>query len=283
MVEPRTVRVLSLGAGVQSTTLLLMAIHGEIEDKLDAVIFADTGWEPQAVYRHLWNLAEKAAEVDLPFYVTSAGNLRDEALDPAHCFASIPLYVKSQIGRGEGRARRQCTKEYKITPIGQTIRRKVLGLPPGRAPRNVIVEQWLGISWDEIGRMSTPRVGYMRHRYPLIDKRMTRADCITWLTEHGHQPPPKSSCIGCPMHDDRFWRALKDESPEEFADAVEFDKSIRELEPANGRRLTQDGYLHRTLIPLGEVDFRTPAQRGQGTLLGDPEDSGECDSGYCFT
>ena len=48
-------RVLSLGAGVQSTALLLMMIHGEIP-KADAVIFSDTGWEPAAVYKHLEKL-----------------------------------------------------------------------------------------------------------------------------------------------------------------------------------------------------------------------------------
>lgn len=39
-------RVLSLGAGVQSTTLALMAAHGEIGPMPDCAIFADTGWEP---------------------------------------------------------------------------------------------------------------------------------------------------------------------------------------------------------------------------------------------
>lgn len=39
-------RVLSLGAGVQSTAVLLMMIHGEIP-KADHVIFSDTGWEPE--------------------------------------------------------------------------------------------------------------------------------------------------------------------------------------------------------------------------------------------
>jgi len=46
-------RVLSLGAGVQSTTLALMAAHGEVGPMPDCAIFADTGWEPQAVYDHL--------------------------------------------------------------------------------------------------------------------------------------------------------------------------------------------------------------------------------------
>jgi hypothetical protein len=39
-----TLRVLSLGAGVQSTTLALMAAHGEIGPMPDCAIFADTGW-----------------------------------------------------------------------------------------------------------------------------------------------------------------------------------------------------------------------------------------------
>ena len=44
-------KILSLGAGVQSTTVALMSAYGEIE-KLDACVFADTGWEPQPVYKH---------------------------------------------------------------------------------------------------------------------------------------------------------------------------------------------------------------------------------------
>lgn len=39
-------KVLSLGAGVQSTTVLLMSWAGELPP-LDCAIFADTGWEPQ--------------------------------------------------------------------------------------------------------------------------------------------------------------------------------------------------------------------------------------------
>lgn len=49
--EP-TIRVLSLGAGVQSTTLALLAVEGVLP-KPDAAVFADTGWEPRRVYDHL--------------------------------------------------------------------------------------------------------------------------------------------------------------------------------------------------------------------------------------
>ena len=45
--------VISLGAGVQSTTMALMAAHGEIEPMPDYAVFTDTGAEPTAVYKHL--------------------------------------------------------------------------------------------------------------------------------------------------------------------------------------------------------------------------------------
>ena len=55
-------RSLSLGAGVQSTTVALMAAHGEIGPLPDCAIFADTGWEPQAVYDHFaWLMSPNVA------------------------------------------------------------------------------------------------------------------------------------------------------------------------------------------------------------------------------
>ena len=43
-------RVLSLGAGVQSATLAILAAHGIVGAQPDCAIFADTGWEPASVY-----------------------------------------------------------------------------------------------------------------------------------------------------------------------------------------------------------------------------------------
>ena len=51
MAEPQS--VISLGAGVQSTVLLLMAEQGLILPRPIAAVFADTGWEPRQVYQHL--------------------------------------------------------------------------------------------------------------------------------------------------------------------------------------------------------------------------------------
>ena len=59
--------LLSLDAGVQATTLLLMSLHGDLP-ALDGVIFADTGWEPAAVYAHLDTLQAACENAGQPFY-----------------------------------------------------------------------------------------------------------------------------------------------------------------------------------------------------------------------
>ena len=46
------INVLSLGAGVQSSTMALMSAKGELP-KADCAIFADTGYEPKAIYNYL--------------------------------------------------------------------------------------------------------------------------------------------------------------------------------------------------------------------------------------
>tara|TARA_R110001606_G_scaffold340650_1_gene488896 strand:- start:353 stop:583 length:231 start_codon:yes stop_codon:yes gene_type:complete len=51
------IRILSLGAGVQSSTLALMIEKGLVP-MIDAAIFADTGAEPKKVYEWL-NWLEK--------------------------------------------------------------------------------------------------------------------------------------------------------------------------------------------------------------------------------
>lgn len=92
-------RVLSLGAGVQSTALLLLAAENPKQARLDAAIFADTGWEPASVYAHLDRLEREVARpAGIPIYRVSVGNIRDDALDPGHRFASMPLHVKAAPG-----------------------------------------------------------------------------------------------------------------------------------------------------------------------------------------
>lgn len=113
-------RLLSLGAGVQSTTVLLLAREGEIP-RFDMALFADTGWEPRAVYTNLDRLTAHPENNGIPVRRVSAGNIRTDALDPEHRFVSMPLHTLNPDGT-RGLARRQCTSEYKIIPLKRAAR-----------------------------------------------------------------------------------------------------------------------------------------------------------------
>jgi hypothetical protein len=90
--EVREIDVLNLGAGVQSTTLYLMACRGEL--KIDYAIFADTGDEPAAVYQHLAWLQTLAGP---PILVRSRGRLSDHLAlgenSTGQKFAVIPAFT----------------------------------------------------------------------------------------------------------------------------------------------------------------------------------------------
>ena len=76
-IENATIRVISLGAGVQSSVMSLMAARGELEMP-DAAIFADTQWEPKEVYDHLNWLEE---QLPFPVYRVTHGDIRKMSLD----------------------------------------------------------------------------------------------------------------------------------------------------------------------------------------------------------
>lgn len=218
-------RLLSLGAGVQSTTVLLLACEGAIP-RFDVALFADTGWEPRAVYTNLKRLAAHAEEHGIPVRQVSAGNIRADALDPRHRFVSMPLHTLNPDG-SRGLARRQCTAEYKITPLKKAAR-ELLGYPhPRRVPRGVYAEQAIGISTDEFTRAKDSGLRFLRNVFPLIDLGWNRTRCMEYLTARGFGETVKSACVGCPFHGNAGWRWVRDNDPDGWAEAVEFDRAIR--------------------------------------------------------
>lgn len=259
----KPLRILSLGAGVQSTTLLHMMIAGEIEPP-DHVIFADTGWEPKPVYAHLAKLETLMEKHEIKFHKVSAGNIRSDTLDFGKRWVSMPLYLRAPDGT-KGMVRRQCTSEYKIAPLLK-IQRELVGLAKGARSKEHLATTIIGISWDETQRMRDPAFSWLRNEYPLVDKKITRQMCLDWCADHGLELPPRSACIGCPFKSDHEWRLLRDTMPDEWADAVDYDHQLR-------ARLKKDGrfegvtYLHKSVVPLDEVDLRTAKEKGQDSLF----------------
>jgi hypothetical protein len=254
--------VLNLGAGVQSSALALMAAKGEIGPMPDFAVFADTQAEPASVYKWLdW------LETQLPFPVirVTKGNLTDEILKVrvkekskysdkpmTYLRTNIPVYGLTPSGEVKSALGRACTADFKVIPIIREIRKRC-GIKHGQ--KEITVTQWLGISYDEMQRMKLPSNPWTQHRWPLVEKRMTRSHCKEWMAKNNYPEPPRSACYYCPFHDNDEWRRLKTEDPEHFQKAVDFDKTYRRLQNENPGGLRIEVYLHKSCKPLDEVDF----------------------------
>jgi hypothetical protein len=259
-------RVLSLGAGVQSSTLALMFATGEFDYAPDVAIFADTQAEPQHVYDWLDTL-EVLIGGAFPIVRVTAGNLATDltnATSTGKRVATPPVYTRKPDG-SSGPLMRQCTVDYKVDPIIRAIR-EIVGAETRRTVR-VPVEQLFGISLDEVQRMRDSRWSWITNRYPLIDRGMSRFDCLTWMERHGYPKPPKSACWFCPYKSDASWRQLRDECPDEWAKAIAFDRAIRTGLPG----VRNEAYLHRSLKPLDEANISSAEENGQMNFLNDCE------------
>ena len=259
-------KVISLGWGVQSWTLAAMAALGEIE--ADVAIHADTFWEKQATYEFIrqWQPWLEAHGLR----VVTVGEPSQAVTKVKTAQTDIPAFTDTPSRNG-GQLRRQCTGRWKIQPIRRWItaelERRGLRKIPG------CVESLQGISLDEWQRMKDSDVRWITHRYPLVEKRMTRGDCMTWLAAHDLPVPPKSACVFCPFQSINTWRELKRNGGPDWATAVEIDLAIRDVRPPYAL------FVHPARKPLPEAVV-IPEDSGfsQATMF----DGDGCESGYCF-
>ncbi len=311
------IHIISLGAGVQSSTMALMAAAGEITPMPVTAVFADTLGEPEAVY--LWKtwLMNR-----LPFSVitVSKGDLAETALtirvkkngSGKWAKTVIPTYILNPDGT-RGIVQRQCTHDFKLLEIikeqarqcgKETLRAwkqkhsaelKALrdwNIEKSKAKREKrdvptrpewawqlcqqdhLLVAWIGISTDEIWRVKPSTVPWSINRWPLIEKRMGRNECLKWMERKRFPTPPRSACVYCPYHSDHEWRRMKEFAPNEFQRAVQFEKDLQAVkrETDNMRGIP---FLHDSLKPLDQVDFSTEEERGQLNMF-----NNECE-GMC--
>ena len=280
--------VLNLGAGVQSSALALMAAHGEIAPTPDFAIFADTQSEPKNVTDWLETLRElvNAAPHPFPIYTVTAGNLEEVSLTPARATSRakyykegeeymrrvIPIFGIKPDGTKTAAIGRSCTADYKIKPIEKKIKEMC---KIERGQKDITVTQWIGISWDEMQRMKEARQPWTQIRWPLIEKRMTRHHCKKLMLDKGYPEPPRSACYFCPFHDNTEWRRMRDEDPEYFQKAINFDRKIRDLGKADSA-LKMEVYVHSSCKPLDEIDFDNYEDKGQQVWDFQAECEGMC-------
>ena len=268
----KKLRVLSLGAGVQSTTLALMIEKGEVP-MVDCAIFSDVGAEPKLVYQHL-DWLEK--QLSYPVYRVQWRNLKDDIISASlgqYKVFTAPFFTKNKNTEKKGMLRRQCTGDYKIKPLQQKVR-QLLGYNKGeRVSKDTKVQMIMGISFDEMQRMKTNQIKYIENQYPLVEMGFRRHQCLKWIEKNNFPKPPRSACTFCPYHSNEEWRLIK-ENKEEWNEVVKLDKSIREQEKykdSQSGSVKDQLYLHRDCKPIDEVDLRTDEEKGQYSLLDECE------------
>ena len=192
-------KIICLGAGVNSTALLLLAIRAEID--VDGVIFADTGGEFPETYHYLDSQIEPACiEAQIPFYRVKSerGSLYD-------------YYYERRII--PTRIFRHCTDHFKIQPI----RKKC---------RELFRDDWkliIGISAEESQRAKNHEV----FDYPLLKLGIDREGCKKIIRNSGWPIPRKSGCFFCPFMSIKNYRRLLKEHPDLFAKAEALEKNCR--------------------------------------------------------
>lgn len=255
----RIYHVLSLGAGVQSSTLALMLDRREFGreyPKPDFAVFADTGAEPEAVYEWLTYLE---TQLSFPVHRVKKGDLEKDSLRVKRSGRSgkrylrtlVPFFTLNDEG-DKGILFRKCTADYKIRVIISSLRR-LCRIPRGAKTRHVV--QYLGISSDEAHRMKPAKDAWTEHRYPLVEHNISRADCIAWMEANGFPRPPRSACVFCPYHSDREWLRLRNEDAAGFERAVQFEREVQR-KALRDEVLSGVPFLHSSRVPLDQVTFK---------------------------
>lgn len=309
-----TLRVLSLGAGVQSSALLLMADEGRFGVKPDVAIFADTGDEPAYVYEHL---ARLSAAVSILVETVSAGRLSDDlrrGIETGSRIAQPPLYTKNPKYRRvvaeyvecqhcsctDGHDQHLCCDcdGSNVVPIYQTTD-EVIGYEA--APLRRICTREYKV--DVITREIRKKLGYVKgQRIPVgaveqwfgisLDEAAMRMRTSNeaWIVNVYPLVTAGLDRLACEKYlRDGGWTVKK--SACRFC-PYKSDSAWRDLRDNHPGEWAQavefdrmirrglpgvqnEAFVHRSLKPLDEVDLTTLEDHGQMSFLAD------CESGVC--
>lgn len=256
-------RAFSFGGGVQSTAALVLAAQGRIDYKL--FLFANVGEDSENpdtlmyVENHAiqYALDNKLGFVELTRQTNNGETLYQRVIRDTKNMSIAHIEIPIRMSAGQPGAR-GCTMNYKVSVIRKWL---------GKGNHTV----GLGISLDEFQRMRDSGHKRFTNHYPLIDLKLTRADCLKIIRDAGLPKPPKSSCWFCPFHNMSAWQDLKRNKPDLFDKAVDLENMLNEKRAAIGR---DPVWLTGKARPLAQVIADQPL------LI--PETDDNCESGYCM-
>lgn len=247
-------RVLLLDGSPGTTTVLLLAAH-HVLDRIDHVLYADTGLYPASAERYLNHIHTLCHQAGAELVRADATELAERAW--AESPSPLPLFTLDRDGTA-GRLPNACAGTQ-LLALTDHLRRWVDEQPHGR------VEVVLGLGAEYAHRVPSMTTWPQRLRpdYPLFDLGWREGDCVAFNHHHGIGVRGLA-CLGCPERSDADWAELRATDPGAWDEAVALDTAMRHHTTdtaTNGMPPAQTGYLHHACRPLGGTDL-PPEQEG---------------------
>ncbi len=220
MCSPGSLTVISLGGGVQSPVIALMANESAF-DRVPNRTIADTKREPPSIHTKLeWLTGQFGSPLRGGQGTWHTGGRQGPRQPQLHGHPRLP--------EGQWRTgRRQCADNYNISPVRHKIL-ALLGLGSRqRVPAGTVVELWLGISTNEAIRMKPSRDRWIRNRCPLIGARLFKRDCLDWWAARYDRPLERSARVACTFQSRHNWVETMRRGPGPSSGALEIDSHLQ--------------------------------------------------------
>lgn len=242
-------KILSCGAGMQSTALALMACANKlIRDKrieaekfefkymekvpiYDAILFCDLGLEPAWVYSQVYFIQQACEWAGIPFYILESNLYKDYIKDFGNKrVVSIPFWSVDESGK-KGKMMRNCTLDYKISIMQKFVRQQLLGYKKGQRtkPEDIKAhEMHLGFSKEEERRCKENPHKMFVNKFPLCEMGLERKDNYAYIKDIWGLETKASACCFCPFHTNYFFKFIKKNNKEEYEKTLEFDQILED-------------------------------------------------------
>jgi hypothetical protein len=194
----KPIRILSLGAGVNSVALLVLKSQEKVD--FDIAVFANTGGEHPETYQYIEQIIKpfcQEHEIPLEIVKREGKDLYQSSLE--HRIIPTRMF-------------RSCTDNFKIRVLRKFIMQKF----PDQE-----VNFLIGIDAGEQQRAKQD----CGNSYPLIDLGIDREGCKQIIKDAGLPIPVKSGCFFCPFTPKKGWLNLLKNHPDLYRKAEELEKN----------------------------------------------------------
>lgn len=217
----------NLSGGRDSTAMVVRWC--ELGNKLDYVLFCDTGYEFPAMYEYIDKI-DGYLQRNYDIAIT-----RLDSTSEMHKWAfEMPITKGERKGRFRGLPMRAqhdyCTRETKIAPS----KRFVLGKSPNKFKNEVLI----GYTYGEVERGRTSNLEYAISRYPLHEWQWNESEVSDYLKARGIMNPlyerfERTGCYLCPKQNLKAFETLYKHYKKEWQAMREWENKAIELDCVN--------------------------------------------------